>query len=191
MTNPPVREQFLVVSVLGGDPLQMIHLLALACLESRCVQGNVRLSRYGESSALLFQVAGSWDALARLEKKLPTLGKKHNLHIQFLRSSPLAERAEALPYLVHISAAYRADILSDICRFFIEHGIELEELVQDVWPAPQTSSDMLTATLTIVLPAGTQISWLRESFLDFADALNIDAVLEPWRPSSMAAAAGF
>jgi len=186
MSNSPVREQSLVVSVLGGEPTQMTHLLALACLESRCAQNNTRLLRYGEISALLFQVAGSWDALARLEKKLQALASKHNLQIQLLRSSPLQERPDALPYLVHISAAFRVDILSDLCRFFIEHGIELEELVQDIWPAPQTGGDMLSATLTICLPAGTQISWLRENFLDFADALNIDAVLEPWRPTSMA-----
>jgi len=185
MSNPAVREQSLVVSVLGGEPTQMTHLLARACLDSRCAQGSTRLLRYGEISALLFQVTGSWNTLAKLETSLLTLGKKHGLQIQLLRSSPLQERPDALPYLVHISAAFRADILSDLCRFFIEHGIELEELVQDVWPAPQTGGDMLSATLTICLPAGTQISWLRENFLDFADALNIDAVLEPWRPTSM------
>lgn len=28
----------------------------------------------------------------------------------------------------------------------------------------------------------TTISWLRDQFLDFADALNLDALIEPWRP---------
>jgi len=178
-----VPEQTLVVSVLDAEPVQITHLLARACLENRCTQGNTRLLRYGEISALLFQVFGSWATLAKLETNLLALAKKHNVQIQFLRSSPLAERPEAMPYLLHISAVYRADILADLCRFFIEHSIELEELVQDVWQAPQTGGDMLSATLTICLPAGTHISWLRESLLDFADALNIDAVLEPWRPS--------
>jgi len=186
MTNPPVREQSLVVSVLGAEPMGMTQLLSRACLDSRCAQGNTRLLRYGEVSALLFQVTGSWDALARLEGSLPLLAKRHGLQIKLLRSSPLAERTDALPYLVHVSAAFRADILPDLCRFFLEHGIELEDLVQDVWQAPQTGGDMLSATFTVCLPAGTQISWLRENFLDFADALNIDAVLEPWRPPTAA-----
>ena len=34
------------------------------------------------------------------------------------------------------------------------------------------------------LPAGVQISWLRDQFLDFADALNLDALIEPWRPQN-------
>jgi len=184
MANTP-REQTLVVSVLGAESMRIAHLLAHACAENRCAQGNTRLLRYGEISALLFQVAGSWNNLAKLETNLLTLGKRHGLQIQLLRSSPLLPRPDAMPYLVHVSAAFRPDILSDLCRFFIEHNIELEELAQDVWPAPQTGGDMLSATLTICLPVGTQISWFRENFLDFADALNIDAVLEPWRPTSM------
>ena len=38
--------------------------------------------------------------------------------------------------------------------------------------------------LTVTLPAGTQISWLRDQFLDFADAMNLDALIEPWRPQN-------
>ncbi|HBB24353.1 MAG TPA: glycine cleavage system protein R, partial [Pseudomonas sp.] len=49
---------------------------------------------------------------------------------------------------------------------------------------PQTGGTMLNATLTVTLPAGTQISWLRDQFLDFADALNLDALIEPWRPQN-------
>ncbi|MDU3957818.1 MAG: glycine cleavage system protein R, partial [Pseudomonas aeruginosa] len=48
--------------------------------------------------------------------------------------------------------------------------------------APHTNTTMLNATITVTLPAGTQISWLRDQFLDFADALNLDALIEPWRP---------
>ena len=36
----------------------------------------------------------------------------------------------------------------------------------------------------VTLPAGIQISWLRDQFLDFADALNLDALIEPWRPQN-------
>ena len=48
----------------------------------------------------------------------------------------------------------------------------------------QTGGTMLNATFTVTLPAGVQISWLRDQFLDFADALNLDALIEPWRPQN-------
>ena len=43
---------------------------------------------------------------------------------------------------------------------------------------------MLNAQFTVIRPAGTQISWLRDQFLDFADALNLDALIEPWCPQN-------
>ena len=67
---------------------------------------------------------------------------------------------------------------------FIDHRVELESLTCDTYQAPQTGGTMLNATLTVTLPAGTQISWLRDQFLDFADALNLDALIEPWRPQN-------
>lgn len=69
-----------------------------------------------------------------------------------------------------------------LCQFFIDHNIELENLTCDTYQAPHTNTTMLNATITVTLPAGTQISWLRDQFLDFADALNLDALIEPWRP---------
>jgi glycine cleavage system transcriptional repressor len=30
----------------------------------------------------------------------------------------------------------------------------------------------------------SQISWLRDQFLDFSDAMNLDALIEPWRPQN-------
>ena len=69
-----------------------------------------------------------------------------------------------------------------------------KEITDDLGRPRPTSGDLtrwadqgvllLNATLTVTLPAGTQISWLRDQFLDFADALNLDALIEPWRPQN-------
>ncbi len=69
-----------------------------------------------------------------------------------------------------MSAAYRPDILGELCQFFTDHRIELESLSCDTYQAPHTGGTMLNATLNVTLPPGTQISWLRDQFLDFADA---------------------
>jgi len=101
-----------------------------------------------------------------------------------IRSSASETRPQALPYVAYVSSAYRPDILNELCQFFIDHHVELENLTCDTYLAPQTGGTMLNATLTVTLPAGTQISWLRDQFLDFADALNLDALIEPWRPQT-------
>ncbi|WAJ39125.1 glycine cleavage system protein R [Pseudomonas sp. GOM7] len=184
MSTPVVREQFLLISALGRDAMSLTNLLSRACHENRCAVISTRLSRHGEYSALVLQVSGSWDALARLESGMPALAKKHDFSVNLIRSGAAEARPQALPYVAYVSAVYRPDILNELCQFFLDHRVELESLTCDTYQAPQTGGTMLNATLTVTLPAGTQISWLRDQFLDFADALNLDALIEPWRPQN-------
>ncbi|MCU1722393.1 MULTISPECIES: glycine cleavage system protein R [Pseudomonas] len=184
MSTPTVREQFLVVSALGPSPMELTNILCRASNDSRCSVVTSRLSRHGECSALILQITGNWDALARFEGALPSLAKKHGFIVNVVRSADLEVRPLSLPYVAYVSAAYRPDIVNELCQFFIDHNVELESLTCDTYQAPQTGGTMLNATFTVTLPAGTQISWLRDQFLDFADALNLDALIEPWRPQN-------
>lgn len=182
MSTTPPREQFLLISALGRNPMELTNVLCRASQENRCAVVSSRLTRHGEFCALVLQISGSWDGLARLEAGLPALSKRHGFTANVTRSGALEVRPQALPYVAYVSAVYRPDILNELCQFFIDHRIELENLTCDTYQAPQTGSTMLNATITVTLPAGTQISWLRDQFLDFADALNLDALIEPWRP---------
>lgn len=184
MSTPPVREQFLVISALARNPMELASVLSRAAHDSRCSVVTSRLTRHGEFSALVLQVSGSWDALARLETGLPALAKRHEMTASVVRSGNLDARPLALPYVAYVSSVYRPDIVSELCQFFIDHNIDLESLTCDTYQAPQTGGTMLNATFTVTLPAGVQISWLRDQFLDFADAMNLDALIEPWRPQN-------
>ncbi|UFH48182.1 glycine cleavage system protein R [Pseudomonas sp. KNUC1026] len=186
MSTPPVREQFLVITALGRNPMELTSVLSRAAHENRCAVITSRLTRHGEFSALVLQVGGNWDALARLEAGVPALAKRHELTINVVRSANLEPRPLALPYVAYVSSVYRPDIVSELCQFFTDHNVDLENLTLDTWEAPQTGGMMLNATFTVTLPAGVQISWLRDHFLDFADALNLDALIEPWRPQNPA-----
>jgi len=184
MSTPTVREQFLVISAMGRNPMDLTNVLCRAAHDSRCSVVTSRLTRHGEFSALVLQVSGNWDALARLETGLASLSKKHDFTASVVRSATLESRPQALPYVAYVSSAYRSDIINELCQFFIDHNVELENLTCDTYQAPQTGGTMLNATFTVTLPAGVQISWLRDQFLDFADALNLDALIEPWRPQN-------
>ncbi|MFW9605348.1 MAG: glycine cleavage system protein R [Pseudomonas sp.] len=177
----PPREQFLVISALGTST-ELAGLLCRACLESRCNVIGSRLNRHGEYSSLILQVTGGWDGLARLEASLPQLAKRHELHITSTRSNMAEDRPNALPYMVYVSAAYRPNILAELCQFFANQQVTIESITGDTLPAPHTGAGLFNATMTVVLPPDMQISWLRDQFLDFADMLNLDALLEPWRP---------
>ncbi|PYB09155.1 glycine cleavage system protein R, partial [Pseudomonas aeruginosa] len=159
MSTSQPREQFLLISALGPNPMELTTLLCRACVESRCAVVSSRLTRHGEFSALVLQISGSWDALARLEGSLPALTKRGDITLSMTRSNAHVTRAQALPYVAYVSAVYRPDILNELCQFFIDHNIELENLTCDTYQAPHTNTTMLNATITVTLPAGTQISW--------------------------------
>lgn len=183
MSQEAPREQQLLISVLGDDPRSMASELCRLLLEARCSVSSSRLSRHAQAGAMVLQVSGSWDALVRLENNLAPLGKRMGWQVSVLRTPVNAPRSDGLPYVVYANAAYRPDVLNELCHFFALHNIELEAMTCDTYQAPHSSSLLMTATLTVNLPQGIQISWLREQFLDFADSLNLDAIIEPWRPT--------
>ncbi len=184
MSVLPLREQYVLISAVGRNPLELTHVICNACQENRCSLISSRLTRHGQYSVLIVQAGGSWDALARLESSLPNLAKRHDLQLTHIRSEDEDARPQALPYIVYVSALYRPDILAELCQFFVDHDIGLDNITYDTYQAPQTDTTMLNATITVTLLASTQINWLRDQFLDFADALNLDALIEPWRPQT-------
>lgn len=92
MSTPTVREQFLVISALGANPMELTNVLCRASHENRCAVVTSRLTRHGECSALVLQISGTWDALARLETGLPGLAKKHDFTVNVVRSAALENR---------------------------------------------------------------------------------------------------
>ena len=145
MSTPTVREQFLVISALGANPMELTNVLCRASHENRCAVVTSRLTRHGECSALVLEVTGSWDALARLEAGLPALAKKHAFSVNVVRSAALETRPQALPYVAYVSSAYRSDIINELCQFFMDHNVELENLTCDTYQTPQTDGTMLNA----------------------------------------------
>eukprot|EP01034_Spumella_vulgaris_P006281 gene6281-7999_t len=123
MSTPTVREQFLVISALGANPMELTNVLCRASHENRCAVVASRLTRHGGCSALVLQISGTWDALARLETGLPGLAKKHDFTVNVVRSAALENRPQALPYVAYVSSAYRSDIVNELCQFFIDHNV--------------------------------------------------------------------
>lgn len=176
------KEQFLVITAMGAKTTSLATLLTKLAMEHKCLIVSSRMSRHGTCTALLLQVTGNWDALARLESVLPGLAKRERFIVSMSRSSSLEERPQALPYNVFVTAAQRPELVAELCTFFQQLEIDIEELFSFTYLAQHTGTAMLNLTLTIAIPAKTQLSWLREQFLDFCDELNLDAVIEPWRP---------
>ena len=117
-TVPSPREQFLVINAMGQQTTALASMLTRLCMEQRCLIVSSRMSRHGTCTALLLQVSGNWDALARLETLLPPLAKREHFTLSMYRSSALEERPSALPYNVFVTAAQRPELVAELCAFF-------------------------------------------------------------------------
>ena len=66
-----------------------------------------------------------------------------------------------------------------LAQFFSPRGINIEEMVTNSYQAAQTGAPMYSVHIIVEIPADTHIATLREDFMDFCDAQNLDAVIEP------------
>lgn len=182
MSSSIPKVQNILIQAMTAQPLMFSSMLCRLCQECRCDIIASRLTRHDGMGALTLEVTGSWDALVRLENALAGLKKNENTLLNHTRISRQQETARELPYMAFVSARYHPDTLTELCLFFSNMRVDLQSIQYDSFTAPQSGTLMLNATLTISVPDDVSISWLREQFLDFADALNLDAMLEPWRP---------
>jgi glycine cleavage system transcriptional repressor len=70
-------------------------------------------------------------------------------------------------------------IVHNLARFFSQRQINIQEMITSSYPAPHSGTAMFSVHMNVDIPAKTQISTLREEFMDFCDQMNLDAVIEP------------
>ncbi len=177
--NATNTARFLVLAALGTDRTGIVDEFSRAILQSGCNIHDSRMVVLGGEFALLLQVAGHWNNLAKLENLLPGLEQRLGMTITARRSSGRESGGDLLSYGVDVIALDQPGIVHNLARFFSRHLINIQELVTTSYPAAHTGTPMFSVHMTVEIPAGIQISALREEFMEFCDQLNLDAVIEP------------
>lgn len=180
MSKPPTtRTKQLVLSALGEDKPGIIDELSRCVLNSGCSILDSRMTVLGGDFALLLQVGGNWNNIARLENQLGGLEERLGLTITTRHSSDRKGRRDLLPYGVDVVALDQPGIVYNLARFFSQRQINIQEMVTACYAAPHSGTPMFSVHLTVDIPADIQIAALREEFMDFCDQLNLDAIIEP------------
>lgn len=174
-------EHYLVISALGEDRTGIIDELAKAASEARCNIADSRMVVMGLEFAIVMMLSGTWDAIAKLEAQLPTLGRKLDLILSSKRTQLRPAQKEALPYHVHVIALDNPGIVHEIANFFASQGINIEAMETSTYAAPHTGSQMFALGMTVNVPGRVHIASLRESFMVFCDDRNLDAMIEPFK----------
>ena len=176
---PAAKNNQLVLSALGEDKPGLIDELSRCVLNSGCSILDSRMAVLGGNFALLLQVGGNWNNIAKLENQVTGLESSLGLTITSRRTAVLQPGKDLLPYGVDVVALDQPGIVHNLAKFFSQRQINIQEMVTSSHPAAHSGTSMFSVHMNVDIPASVQIAPLREEFMEFCDQLNLDAVIEP------------
>ncbi|MGQ0592699.1 MAG: glycine cleavage system protein R [Gammaproteobacteria bacterium] len=168
-----------VISALGNNRPGLVHQLSKAVKDCGCNILDSRMAVLGGEFAVILLLAGTWDAIAKIESMIPRLEDSLDLTLISRRTEIREKVANLMPYAVEVVASDRPGIVHDIAQFFSSRDINIEELFTGSYSAAHTGTPMFSLHVTISVPTNTSIAALRGEFMDLCDQLNLDAVMEP------------
>lgn len=175
----PTKNNFLVLSALGRDRPGIVDRLSRAVFELDCNIADSRMTVLGGEFAVLMLVEGPWNKLAKLEDQIEDLQQDLDLTIITKRTEPRRSEGNLLPYAVDVVALDHPGIVHNLASFFSQRGINIEDMQTASYAAAHTGTQMFSVHMSVGIPAKIHIAALRDEFMDFCDAMNLDAVLEP------------
>lgn len=171
----------LVITASGEDNIGLVEGFTRRIADSGCNIEESRMAVLGGRFALLMRATGSWDALAKLESRLPAAGDELGLTVIHHRTRAARAEKPLIPYMVELTALDEPGIVNSLASFFARQHINVAALETDTYPAPHTGAQMCAVHMTLGIPADAHIATLRGDFLDYCDDQNLDATFEPVR----------
>lgn len=173
---------FLVITALGEDRPGIIHKLSAMVLEARCNITESRMSVLGGEFAVLLMVSGKWNELTKLEDALYAQADALGLTVTCKRTQNTPPAPDLMPYIVEAITVDHPGIVFRMAEFFAAREINIHDLSTTQYAAAHTGTPMFALHMTANIPAKIHIATLRDEFLDFCEAENIDATIEPMKP---------
>jgi len=181
MVESAVMDHQLVIAALGTDRPGLVDELSGWITKCGCNIADSRMMVLGGEFAVLLQITGNWDKLAKLEDQLLQFQKDSSMSVSMRRTEKSQADGKFLPYAVDVVTLDNPGIVQNLGSFFSTRGINIQDLSTSCYAAAHTGTPMYAVHLEINVPADTSISGLREEFLEFCDRLNLDAVIEPFK----------
>jgi glycine cleavage system transcriptional repressor len=176
MTN---QANYLVISALGKDRPGIVKALSKKILDGGCNIADSRMTVLGGEFAILLLVEGQWNTLAKLENAISEMESELNLTILAKRTERREHSSNLLPYMIEVVAMDHPGIVNQLADFFSERNINIEDMVTSSYAAAHTGTPMFSVHMSVGIPADVHLAGLRDDFMDYCDALNLDAVIEP------------
>lgn len=172
-------QQFLVITALGANTPRLMEQLSRVIRDSGCTITDSRMTVLGNEFSAITMIAGTWDAIAKIEDQLQRLTTELGLAIQWKRTTPHRPEAAQMPYAIDVVCGDRPGVVHDIAKFIAENGIQIQDMYTHTYLAQHTETPMFSLHMTIAIPVNMSIAGLRGDFMEFCDRLNLDAIMEP------------
>jgi len=172
---------YLVISALGKDKPGIVDELTKEIFEYECSISDSRMTVLGGEFAIILLIQGAWNQLTKLEDHLREVQTSLGLTLNSKRTEKRKHEVQLLPYAVEVISLDHPGIVYHLANFFSRLGINIEDMNTSSYAAPHTGTPMFSVQMSIGIPAHLQIAAIREDFMEFCDAMNLDAVIEPMK----------
>lgn len=171
---------YLVISATGPDKPGLINKFSKILLECGCNILNTRMTTLGCEFSLSLFLSGNWSTIAKLEALVPSIEKQLDLNIFIKRSNLPENNCKTMTYVVHVVTIDRPGIMNELAQFFTHQSINIEDVSAYTYNG-FSNTRMVAMTMNINISVNVHIPSLREQFMNYCDALNLDAGMEPLR----------
>lgn len=175
-----IINSYLVITALGPAEPEVVNQFTQSIVNCGGNILNTRMTTMGSEFGIMLLIEGTWGAIAKIETSLPAIEQKLGLVANIRRTNPRQMRKKTITYTVHAVTADREGLIHDMAQFFSAQDMYIEDVNAHTYLG-NTGTLMSSMTININIPVNAHIPTLREKFLLYCDALNLDAALEPFR----------
>jgi len=167
----------LVISALGADRPGIVDELSRFIYKNQLNIEDSRMTVLGGEFAVLLLISGDDASINSFQERLADIEQSLDMRLLIKTTSASENNSNAMPYSVEVSALDQPGIVGNIANFFSSRKFNIVDLQTERYAAPHTGSPMFALTMTIGIPADTNIAKLRDEFVQTCDDLNLDAEL--------------
>lgn len=170
--------QYLVISAIGNDRPGIVNSVSQMIVERK---GNITSSRMmamGGEFSLMLMVEGDAKTIDHIQSALPDMESALGLTVVSKHTDANQQGATRVPCNITVVSMDHPGIVQQVADFFSSRNVNIEEMNTDTYPAAHTGTQMFALNMVVSLPADLKVAPLREEFIDFCDAMNLDASME-------------
>ncbi len=175
-----IINSYLVISALGPATPDVVNQFTQSIVNCGGNILNTRMTTMGSEFGIMLLIEGTWGAIAKIETSLPAIEQKLGITISIRRTNPRQLRKKTVTYTVHAVTVDREGIINDLALFFNAQDMNIDDVNAHTYVG-NTGTLMSAMTINVNIPVNAHIPTLREKFLLYCDAINLDAALEPFR----------